>query len=82
MKKMAENHCKVNTVLKDNEVDQKKTTLKLLVRDGGWAVLWQCPLCDRYWEATWEGRYAEREYLTCLEDEEVRLRYADKIGGK
>lgn len=76
---MTEEHCRVGERLKDKQVDEKRQHLELLVKDSGWDILWRCPQCGKFWEATSEGRYEEREYLTCLEDEEVRLRWPDEF---
>ena len=79
---MIQSHCKVGEVLEDKQARERKLILKPVIVEHGWTLLWKCPTCGKYWESRWEGRYDECEYLTCLEDEEVSLRYADKISGK
>jgi hypothetical protein len=76
---MIQDHCKAGQVLEGKEAREKKLELETVLTDGGWPVLRRCFRCGGYWESTWEGRYAEREYLTCLEDEEVTLRWGDQL---
>ena len=71
-------YCKPGQVFEYGEARKKKLELELVVKDSGWDVLWLCPTCGKFWEATSEGRYEEHEYLTCLEDEEVLLRWPEE----
>ena len=75
-------HCKLGETLEDREAREKKSSMELIAEDYGWDVLWKCRICGKYWEAKYKGRYAEDEILTCISEEEVNLRYADKIRGK
>lgn len=68
-------HCKPGEVLRGPQVRQKKASLEPAVIEKGWTLLWKCKSCGSYWESSFEGRYDELEYLTCLSDEEVEAKW-------
>lgn len=72
-------HCKAGDVLKGFAVSEKKKSLRSIVVEHGWPLLWECEECGEAWESSFEGRYDEREQLMCLDREAVKKRWGSKL---
>ncbi len=73
-------HCSPGEILQGSAARAQKANLQAIVLESGWPLLWRCVECGGFWESRYEGRYDEREYLTCLEHAEVRQRWPGILG--